>query len=227
MLLGFNAYMQTVYNNNVSFGTNIYFISHRGMARIVKKMKKSPEYDQIDAWRIRPYEGDKSTLGYRTDCSLGYTYGVRSCSSGVSVKRGGKARYFWHIEDTYNNVKHLKVIRGLTNCDNVILFGSKTKYKLSKNLFKRFESFINKDNVPATILGGLSLHWQIDAAYISKTDTLFLCVTKIPLSISQRVDSMKKLKEVFEKIKISPTDKLKFPNFLQEFFMITKLKIEK
>ena len=219
--------MQTVYSSNVSFGTNIYFISRRGMARIVKKMKKSPEYEQIDAWRIRPYNRDMSTLGYRTNCSLVSTYGVKSCSSGVSVKRGENAPYFWHIEDTCNNIIHLKDIRGLTDCDNVILFGSKTKYNLSKNLFKRFESFIKKDNVPATILGGLSLHWQIDAAYISKADTLFLCVTEITLSIPQRVDSMKKLKKVFEKIKISPTDKLNFPNFWQEFFMIRRLKIEK
>lgn len=219
-------YVQTKYDSTIPFTTNIIFLSPRGMARVAKKIRKSPNYMQIDDWYVRPPKDDITLQGYRTNCSLGYTYGIRSCSFGVSVKKGADAPYFWHIKDTKANVKDLQDIRNLTNCDNVILLGSKSEFFYSRKLFNKFESFIKKDKVQASIMKGLSLKWQAFAAYVSKNDTLFLCIQEMYKKFPKRVNSMKKLKKIFEKIKISPTDNLQFPNFLQEYLLIKKLKIQ-
>ena len=218
--------MNTSANGNISFKTNIVFLSPGGMKSVVNKMRNSNNYMQIDDWYVRPPRGIEKLKGYRKNCSLGYTYGIRSCCSGVSVKKGGNAPYFWHIGDIQENLINLKDIRDITKCDNVILLGSKSKYYYSPKLFKRFENFIKKDKVPATIMKTLALGWQAFAAYVAENDTLYLCVQEMFRNIPKRVNSMKRLNKVFEKVRISPTDNLKFPNFIQEFLMINRLKIK-
>ena len=209
--------MQVNNNNNISFGTKIKVIPPRCYRRIARKMGKTKGCEIIKDWDI----GSGSPRAFRENINLGGTGGIRSCTAGITVKKGGNAPLFWHIYDCPENIDAFPILEEKMQGDNAIIVGSKQKYYYSNKLFNKFQKALHKKIIPTTVLRSLALEWQAFMAYTSKDDTMYLCFTNIDKPY-EYVKSWKDLKNIVRTIKISPTDSIEFVNSLKERLLITQ-----
>lgn len=206
-------------NNNISFGTNIKVVSPGCFRRITRKMEKIKGCEIIKDWDV----GSNSPRGYRENVNLGGTGHIRSCSAGIITKKGKNAPLFWHIYDSPENLDYFSILEDKMEGENAILVGSKSDYFYSKALYYKFQKALRKKSIPTTILKSLALEWQAFMAYTSKDDTMYLCFTNIDKPY-EYVKSWKDLKNIFRKIKISPTDNIEFIRPIDGLFIPQNIK---
>lgn len=210
-------------HSDVSFKSNIVFVSPKTYKSICKNFSKNSDCQNIKHWNVnsnfQKLKCDASYwCGWRKNLKLGYTKGVRSCTAGVAVNQGKPASLFWHIENTKSNRLNLKYLKNSITGTNAIIIGSKEYFRHSKAVFEKFKRYTKSRNLPTSIFQNLHLHWQANLAYHSKSDTLYLCVNNIRKPL-EYVNSMNKLKEVFATVQVSQKDNLKFTNPISAFLL--------
>lgn len=206
-------------NNHISFGTSIKFVSPLAFWRVANKIEKINGCQIIEDLDIT----GNPPFGYRENVDLGGTGFIRSCTAGVTVKKGESAPLFWHIFDCPENINAFPVIENKLKGDNAILIGSKSAYYDSNELGNKFQEALSKKSIPTTILRDIAFRWQAFIAYISKDDTMYLCVSHCNNPFKY-VKSMKDLKNVFSSVKISDTDNIEFMSFKKELFITQGIK---
>jgi len=89
------------------------------------------------------------------------------------------------------------------------LVGSKDFSKFSTKMFNSLSKLARKFKLPTTKLQGLLPWYEVDTAYVAKSDTFYLCIrnTFFPKFYAKKMED---LERIFDKIEISPTDKIKF-----------------
>ena len=209
--------MQVNNNDNISFGTNIKVVSPRCFRRIARKMEKIKGCEIIKDWDI----GSNSPRAFRENIKLGGTGGIRSCTAGITVKKGGNAPLFWHIYDCPENIDAFPILEEKMQGDNAIIIGSKQKYYYSTALCNKFQEALYKKSIPTTILRSLALTWQAFMAYTSRDNTMYLCFTNVDKPF-EYVRSWEDLKKIVSTIKISPTDSIEFVNSIKEKLFSTQ-----
>ena len=218
----------TTDNNNIAFKSRIIFVSPRTFNKIDKSLKNKPNYENITTWSIKPFnfetswQGKQVWCGWRQNVEAGITYGIRSCTAGVAVKKGKPAPLFWHIEDTPANYENLKELKPSIKGTNAVIVGSKSRYYYSEANFNKFKRYAKRNNLAVSYFQDLALKWEAHMAYRAKDDTVFLCVNDVEKPYKY-VNSEDTLKHVFSKIKIAQTDTVEYLTPMKEF--LSRFKI--
>ena len=208
---------------NTYFKSRIIFVSPKTYQSICKYFRKHKNCEIIHNWHIKPdsfessWQGKDLWCGWRKNLQIGYTDGVRSCTAGIIANEGNCAPLFWHIENTPENHLYLKELKNSMKGTNAIIVGSKSCFEYSQAIFEKFKKYAKQKNKHLTFFQDLKVNWQANLAYHIKKDTLFLCVNEI--KGKEYVNSLKKLQQIFSKIRISPNDKLIFANPIKQFFL--------
>ena len=206
--------MQINNRDNINFKTKIIFSSPQKFRNVCEKIRSNAKHENITFWDVKPEHltlflpKNSPLYGYRKILELGYTEGVKSCSAGIVAKKGDNAPLFFHIQDTVANIFDFNSLKSSFKGSNAVLVGSKPQFTISCALFNRIKEICEQQKLPTTIMQGLKQGWETDLAYISETDTLYLCV-KNNLK-DDYVDSLKKARKVFQTINISPKDIITF-----------------
>ncbi len=210
--------MQVSNTNNLTFQSKIRIVSPQFFQYKSMKMWKNPNCKLIDVWDIIPRYEMKDFPGYRTNMDLGFTYGVRTCTAGVVVNQGKPASLFMHLLNSSANLKHMSFIKDYFKGTNAILVGSKDNFSYSIQVFNKLKNYTLNNGIPFTIMRRLAREWQANLAYVSKEDTLYLCVNNI-IENTRYVKNMKQLQETFKEIEISPTDTVEFLSWSKELLL--------
>lgn len=197
--------IQNSKSSTITFKSNIKIVSPKFFQQQTRKMFRNPECEIIGNFDIIPSILQKDFYAYRKDLALGFTQRVRTCTAGVIANKGQNASLFMHILNSKENKKSLDILTDGFHGTNAILIGSKNGFSYSNDIFDKLKRYAKNKNLPVTILKGLATNWEANLAYIAKEDTLYLSVNKIT-NKSEYVNSIKKLKEVFKKVEISPND---------------------
>lgn len=209
--------MNITKQNNISFSSKIIIIPRKEFKKVcLYLIEQNKTFENISNFDIVPQlpinlknikKIDNS--GFRKNVELGITEEIKNCTAGICTKENQNAPFFWHIDSTSRNVKNLPLLTKNLSGDSAIVVGSKDKVINSTFVFNKIVEDLKNKNIPTTIMQGLSSWWETHLAYLAKEDTLYMSVNDIRTP-SICVNSFKDLKKIFDKVEISPNDKLIF-----------------
>lgn len=203
--------MQVHNTNNISFGTNIKFLSPKDFKKIKKTFSVSSKIENYILHYDIIENSEETKLCYRLNKPSCITTGIITCV-GIAVtdranKKASFFAHFFHSEDIY---KKISLIKDYLKGNNAIIIGQrKDKYEASSKIFEKLKSFCKTNNIPTTTIRGLKKGYESDMAYYGENDTLFICVSNI-YNNEKYVNNPKNLKRVFSDISIAPCDKIEF-----------------
>lgn len=204
--------------NSLSFKTNIKVISPEKFKKVSKKMFFNEHYQNISTWDILQdfdiYNINKfgafldfNNGAVRKNIVYVTTKGIRSCVGGIVANKEDSLAF--HICDNKENLNLLNTLEPHLNGKNAIILGSKPYWDKSKQLFRRIKKIFRDKKMPLTYFKRLKKTLEIDYAYNSKSDELFLCVKDIQ-NPRVFVKNMEELNYAFDEVRISKTDTLDF-----------------
>ena len=195
---------------NLNFKSNIYVISPKDYDNLTSDMSKDLEYKNIFNWTIDEKDDELVKFrAYRTNSNLISTEDVRSCTLLHCVDKGNSAPLTLHAYNSKENLENLSRLEPYVKGTNAFIMGSKSEYEYSSLIFDACEEITQKEKMPVTIFKDINRYWQASMAYISKTDSIFVCISEI-MNPRNFVKNMEELTKIFKTIKISPTDTLEF-----------------
>ena len=195
---------------NLNFKSNIYVVTPKDYENLTDEMSKNPEYKNIYNFLIGKKDDEFIKFrAYRTNSNLISTEDVRSCTLLHCINKGNCAPLTLHAYDSKENLENLPRLEPYVKGTNAFIMGSKSEYEFSSLIFDTCEKMINKEKIPVTIFKDLDKYWQASMAYISKTDSIFVCISEI-MNPRNFVKNMEELIKIFKTVKLSPTDRIEF-----------------
>ena len=193
--------------SNISFGTNIKFVSPRDFQAI---RLKYPLRNVVLNYTISP-NAENSKKCYRINENMCATLGIRTCI-GVNIadlenKTSSFSAHLFHSAKNYNN---LNLIKPLIKGNNAVIIGKRQDdYAFSSEILNELSTFCNDAKLKTTKMCGLKYGYEADMAYDGESDSLFLCVSKIN-NKKKYVNNQERLKYAFKNISIESCDNVQF-----------------
>lgn len=197
--------------SNISFGTNIKIISPTDFAKIRKSLLFTPSSKNF-IYNFDILKNCKSSKQcYRVNSNKCTTTEIRTCI-GINItnlkkKTSSFFAHFYHSKDTLNS---LNIIKKYIKGDNALIIGQRRdKFAFSNEIYDTLLNYCNKNNIPVTKLRGLREGYEADMSYEGKTDSLFICISKIRNN-NKFVRNIEQLKHAFEETSLAPCDNIEF-----------------
>ena len=196
------------------FKSNIKIVSPEDFNKMTWKASCDDGMDEIFNYLLKDkYDSsDVKWKCYRTNAKNVLSEGVRSCIGGLVIDEKAKsAKLAMHVYDDENNFSRLSAFNPLLKGTNALLIGSRAQFEYSPKTFKYFEEKLNSNNVPISIFEDLQNSWEVDFAYVAKTNDILLCIKDI-MNPKKYVKSMDELLKAFKRVVVSKKDTLEFIN---------------
>ena len=197
--------------SNTCFGTNIKFVAPEDFKNIRKSfLLTSASKDFIYDFDILN-NCKTSRQCYRVNSPKCCTTEIKTCV-GINVTNLKKktSSFFAHFYHSVKNLNKLKIIQPHINGDNAQIIGQRQdRYAFSSEIYDTILNYCDANNIPVTKMRGLKKGYEADLSYEGKTDTLFVCVSKIN-NKKKYVNNFEQLKYAFKEISLASCDNIQF-----------------
>ena len=197
--------------SDISFGTKIKFVSPKDFSNIRKSFFfSSASKDFIYAFDILK-NCKTSQQCYRVNSPKTCTDAIRTCIGIVVTDLKNKSSsLFAHLFHSSKNLCRMEEIKPYVKGDNAIIIGQRRdKYAFSSEIYDKFLNYCQANKMQVTKLRGLRTGFETDMSYDGKSDTLYVCVSKIN-NKNKYVSNIERLKYAFKEISIAPCDNIQF-----------------